>query len=128
MSAITHNIKTLTHFKSFGTDLSFLDSLSHAEKRNIIEVFKNTQPPNPEWMKEIEQVQPWLQNVYEKLAAVLDLAVNWDTRCGGQQDEIYANHYLTRRDWSHLCDANASPITMAKSTIYIYTHVISECN
>jgi len=96
-------VRDPSHFSYLGADLPFLEELGHEEECRVREIFDQIEQPNHAWTREVEDVQPWVQRLYGKLAEIFELTVNWETRHGGQKGENYAGHYLTHTKWSFSC-------------------------
>jgi len=111
---VIDRVRDPTHFSYFGSDLSFLEELGHEEERRVREIFDQIEQPNHAWTREVEDVQPWVQQVYGKLAEIFQLTVNRETRHGGQKGENYAGHYLTHTKWSLSCSSECSQIDFTK--------------
>jgi hypothetical protein len=102
------------YFSYLGNDLSFLEMLGKNENRHVKKIFGQIRQPDPAWTREVDEVQPWVQDVYKKLAKVFKLTVNQDTRHGGQIGESYADHYLTHTKWGQFCSTNSRKIDFEK--------------
>ena len=113
-AAIANLIREHKYFHSFGSDLSFLDELSRAEKASARKIYDAVEDFNPEWDDKVKEVQPWVQDVYMRLANVFKLVVNLDSRHGGKLGNVYADHYLTFPDWSNLCNTKRRTIDYMK--------------
>lgn len=90
-----------------------MEDLDDDETEFVDQIFddlENNNPPSPTWTKELEQVQPWIQQVYESLAQIYNLTVVHDTRTAGDLGEKYADHYLTYPELSHLCSTECSTV------------------
>ncbi|RUS27225.1 hypothetical protein BC938DRAFT_483573, partial [Jimgerdemannia flammicorona] len=80
MSVLANRIKDHRNFQYLASDLSFLEVLTNTETRQVREIYDEIVIPNSAWKKEIEEVQPWVNSMYEELAKIFQLTVNWDTR------------------------------------------------
>src|SRR6266540_1454676 len=98
MSVHANRIRDNGRFSSL-SNLSFLEELDNNENARVRAIFNEIAQPNPQWRREIEEVRPWVQTMYEKLAEIFGLIVIWDTRRGDAQDKNYADHYLTHPEW-----------------------------
>jgi hypothetical protein len=110
---LLERVKNSDHFSYLGTDLSFLEKLP-SENLRVRKIFDQMEQPNDTWKREVEDVQPWVQKLYEKLAGVFGLIVNPETRRGGEKGECYADHYLTHIRWSLSCDSSCTKIDFEK--------------
>ncbi|RUS14615.1 hypothetical protein BC937DRAFT_93560 [Endogone sp. FLAS-F59071] len=62
------------------------------EARNITD---KVSPPSDSWRDKVRDVQPWVQDVYKRLARVFRLVVNLDSRRARRLDNVYADHFHT---------------------------------
>ncbi|RUS32254.1 hypothetical protein BC938DRAFT_475939, partial [Jimgerdemannia flammicorona] len=79
-SVIANRIKDHRNFRFLKSDLSFLEVLTNRETRQVRKIYNEIARPHSAWRKEIEEVQPWVQGMCEKLAKIFQLTVNWDNR------------------------------------------------
>ena len=114
MSVFFDRVRDPSHFTYLESDLSFLEELGLEEERHIREIFDQIQQPNHAWTREVEDVRPWVQGIYEKLAEIFDLTANQESRHGRQKSENHADHYLTLAKWSLFCSAESSKIDFTK--------------
>src|SRR5207248_3167606 len=83
-SVLANRIKAHEDFHFLNDDLSFLEELSRTEQTSTRRIYdklvRDRREPDPEWNKEVEEVQPWVQDLYSELAKIFQLQVNWDSR------------------------------------------------
>ena len=114
MSILIDRVRDPIYFSYLGQNLSFLEDLTHEESCRVRGLFCQIKSPDPVWRQEVQDVQPWVQVLYDKLAEIFELIVNRETRRGGRRGENYADHYLTHKKWSVFCCTECNKIDYTK--------------